>query len=122
MDTKHTKQVSRRMYFVKYVVEWNVYKTVWCERGLRMADIVTNNVTEDEINTRLVYAMLRHENLKSTCVNKGWNYTKESKEQHVLNDSTGMIWGLNSMSLKLSNEFIMTSFSLTWWKDHWKLF
>ena len=30
-----------------------MYKTVWCEGGLKLADIVTNNVIQYEFNARL---------------------------------------------------------------------
>ena len=31
----------------------NHYKTVCCEGGIKLADIGTNNVREDELNTKL---------------------------------------------------------------------
>ena len=60
--------------------------------------------------------------IKKTLVQEGWYETEESGEQCVLNDSTGLIWGLESMSLKSSYEFIMMILSLEWWREHWKLF
>ena len=42
-DTKHTRQISRTMHFVRNVEECNLKNTVWCEGGLKLADIVTNN-------------------------------------------------------------------------------
>ena len=35
---------------------------MWCERGLQLSDIETKNVREDELNTRLGYAMVRLDN------------------------------------------------------------
>ena len=57
-NIKHTRHVSRRMYFVINGEEWNLHKTVLCEVGLQLADIVTKNVREDEFNTRLIYNMV----------------------------------------------------------------
>ena len=44
---KHTRHISRRMYFVWNSEEWNIQKNVWCEGGLILTDIGTNNVSED---------------------------------------------------------------------------
>ena len=43
-DNKHTRQISRIIYFLRNDEEWNLHKTLWCEGGLQLADIVTNNV------------------------------------------------------------------------------
>ena len=39
---------------------------MWCEVGLQLSDIGTNNVREDKLNTRLGYAMVRLEYLQNT--------------------------------------------------------
>ena len=52
-DTKHTIHIFRRMCFVRNGKKWNLYKTVWCEGGLQLEYIVTNNVREDEFNPNL---------------------------------------------------------------------
>ena len=39
---------------------------MWCEGGLQLADIVTNNVMEDEFNPILGYSMVRLDNLQNT--------------------------------------------------------
>ena len=46
-DTKRTRQISRRMHLVRNVKECNLHRKVWCEGGMKLADIVTNNVRED---------------------------------------------------------------------------
>ena len=40
-------------------------------------------------------------------VKYGWQDIEESEETNVLNDLTGLSWGLDSMILKFSYEFIM---------------
>ena len=37
--------------------------SVWCEEGLQLEYIGTKNVREDELNPRLVYAMVRLDNI-----------------------------------------------------------
>ena len=43
-DTKHTINFSRIIRLVGNGEELNLHKTVLCEGGLKMEDIVTNNV------------------------------------------------------------------------------
>ena len=38
------------MHFVGNVEDCNLKKTVWCEVGLKLEDIGTNNVREDGLN------------------------------------------------------------------------
>ena len=45
----------------------NFYKTVWCEKGLKLADMGTKNLREEEMNHRLVYAMLRLDHWQTNC-------------------------------------------------------
>ena len=61
-ETKHTRHIYIRMYFVRNGEELNLHKTVWYEGGLKLSDIVTKNVREDEFNPRLGYDMVRLEN------------------------------------------------------------
>ena len=55
------------MHLVRNGKESNLHKIVWCEGGLELADIGTNNVREDKLNTRFGYAMVRIDNLQNTC-------------------------------------------------------
>ena len=64
-DIKHTRHVSKIMQLVRNSQELNLHKTVWCEVGLQLADIGTNNVREDELNPILRYAMLILEHLQN---------------------------------------------------------
>ena len=56
--TKHTKHIARRKHFVRNGGKFNFHKTVLCEGGMKLADIVTKIAREDELNPRLVYAMV----------------------------------------------------------------
>ena len=64
-DTKHTRQISRGIYFVINCEWFNLHKTLWCEGGLKLADIGTNNVREDGFNPILVYDMVILDNWKT---------------------------------------------------------
>ena len=61
-DTKQTRHIARKMYFLRNGEKCNFYKTLWCEGGLQLADIGIKNVMEDELNTILGYDMVRLQN------------------------------------------------------------
>ena len=61
-DTKHTKHIARRVYFVKNGENFKMHKIDWGEGGLQLADIVTKNVGEIYLNLRMKYIMVRLEN------------------------------------------------------------
>ena len=44
-----------------------MHETLWCDVGLKMEDIGTKNVREDELNPRLGYAMARLEIWQNAC-------------------------------------------------------
>ena len=46
-DTKHTGKFSRRIHSIINVEECNMDKTVFCEGGLMLEYIVTNNAGEE---------------------------------------------------------------------------
>ena len=58
-ETKHTRNISRRIHLVRHGEELNLNKKVWCEGGLKLADIGTNNFREGELNPILRYVMVR---------------------------------------------------------------
>ena len=58
-DTNHTRNISRRIQLVRNGEECNLYKEVWCEEDIQLADTKTKNVREDEFNPRLGYDMVR---------------------------------------------------------------
>ena len=45
--TKHTRHIDRIIHFVINVEEFNFHKTVWCEGGMKLEYIETNNVRGD---------------------------------------------------------------------------
>ena len=61
-DTKHTRHISRRMYFVRNEEKLKMHKIDWCEVGLQLADIGNKNVSEPDLTPRMKYVMLRLEN------------------------------------------------------------
>ena len=61
-DTNHTRHISRRVNFVRDGENRKMHKIDWCEGGLQLADIVTNNVGENDLNPRMKYIMVRLDN------------------------------------------------------------
>ena len=61
-DTKHTRQIARRMHLVRNGEKCKMHKIDWCEGGLQLADIDTKNVSEPELTPRMKYIMVRLEN------------------------------------------------------------
>ena len=43
-DTNHTRQIVRRMHFVRNGEKCKMHKIDWCEGGLKLTDIGTKNV------------------------------------------------------------------------------
>ena len=108
-DAKHTRHISRRMHFVGNGEDFNLHRIVWYEGGLKLVDIVTNNVRKYELNPRLINAMVRLDNWQNTCAG---GVIRDSIFQitRYSNESTGLSWdGLDSMSFKCS-------IILKWWK------
>ena len=64
--TKHKKHFPRRVQFVRNGENWKMYKIDWCEGGLQLADIATNNYGENDLNTKMKYIMVRLENWEIT--------------------------------------------------------
>ena len=61
-DTKHTTHIARIIRFVRNGEKCKMHKIYWCEGGLQLEDIGTNNVSEPDLPPRLKYIMLRLEN------------------------------------------------------------
>ena len=61
-DTKHTRQIARRMHFLRNGEKCNMQKLDWCVGGLQLADIGTKNVSEPDLTPRMKYIMVRLEN------------------------------------------------------------
>ena len=58
-DTKHTRYIARRMHFVRNGEKCKMRMIDCCERGLQLADIGTNNVSEPDLTPRIKYIMVR---------------------------------------------------------------
>ena len=61
-DTKHTRHIARRTHFVRNGEKCKMHKIDWCEVGLQLAGIGTNNVSEPDLTPRMKYIMVRLEN------------------------------------------------------------
>ena len=61
-DTKHTRHIARIMHFVRNGEKCKMRKIEWCERGLQLADIGTNNISEPDLTPRMKYIMVTLEN------------------------------------------------------------
>ena len=70
-DTKYTSNISIRVHFVRNFDKRKMHKIDWCEGGLKLVDIATNNVGENDLNTRIKYIMVRLDNCYRTLVQEG---------------------------------------------------
>ena len=61
-DTKHTRNIERRMHLVKNGEKFKMQKVYWCEGGMQLADIGTKNISEPDITPRIKNIMVRLEN------------------------------------------------------------
>ena len=61
-DNKHTIHIARRTHFVRNGEKCKMHKIKWCEGGLQLAYIGTNNVSEPDLTTSMKYIMVRLEN------------------------------------------------------------
>ena len=52
-DSKWTRHIARRLHFVRNGKKCKIHKIYWCEGGLQLVDIATNNVGENDLNTRI---------------------------------------------------------------------
>ena len=61
-DTKQTRHIARIMHFVRNGEKCKMQKIDWCEGGMQLADISTNNLSEPDITPMIKYIMIRLEN------------------------------------------------------------
>ena len=61
-DAKHTRHIASRIHFVRNGEKCNIHKIDWCEGGLQLSDIATNNVGEHDLTPRMKYIMVRLDN------------------------------------------------------------
>ena len=57
-DTKHTSHNAKRMTFVRNGEKYKIHKIDWCEGGLKLAYIGTNNVGENDLTPIMKYIMV----------------------------------------------------------------
>ena len=61
-DTKHTRNIARRIHLVRNGEKFKIQKIDWCEGGLQLADIGTKILSEPDLTPRMKYIMVRLEN------------------------------------------------------------
>ena len=61
-DTKHTRHIARRMHSVNIGEKCGMHNIDWCEGGLQLADIATNNFGENILTPEMKYVILRLDN------------------------------------------------------------
>ena len=52
-DTKYKMHIARRMYFVRNGEKCWMNNIDWCEGGIKLTDISTNNVGEHNLTPRM---------------------------------------------------------------------
>ena len=61
-DTKNTRHITRLVHFVRKCEKYK-FKNIYCyEGGLKLGDIETKNVGENDLNPRMKYIMVRIDN------------------------------------------------------------
>ena len=61
-DTKHTRHIVRRINVTRNGKKCKMYKTDWCEGGLKLAEISTKNIGDHDLTPRMKYIMVRIDN------------------------------------------------------------
>ena len=61
-DTKNTRHIARRVYLVRNGEKCKMHKIDWCEGRMKLADTVTANIVENDLNSRMKYIMVRLDN------------------------------------------------------------
>ena len=61
-DTKHTRDMARRIHFVRNGKKCKMHNIDCCEGGLKLADINTKNVSEPDLTPSMKYIMVILEN------------------------------------------------------------
>ena len=60
--SKHTRNIARRVYFVRNGKKCKIHKIEWTEGGMQLEDIATTNVGENDINHRIKYLTIKLDN------------------------------------------------------------
>ena len=61
-DTKKTRHISSIMHLVRNGEKWKTHKIDWCEGGLKLSDIATKNVGDNDLTPRMKYIAVRLDN------------------------------------------------------------
>ena len=61
-DTKHKSHIYRRVHFIRNGEHCKIQNIDWCEGGLQLADLATENFGENYLNPRMKYIMVILEN------------------------------------------------------------
>ena len=61
-DTNQTRNIARRVHFVRNEEICKMHNIDWCKEGLQLAEILTNNVGENYLNPIMKYRMVRLDN------------------------------------------------------------
>ena len=61
-DTKITRHISRRVHFARNGEKRKMHKIYWCGGGLKLAEIATKNVGENDLNPRIKYIIVKLDN------------------------------------------------------------
>ena len=61
-DTKHTSHIARRVQFLRNGENCKMHNIDWCEGGLQLAYIATNNVGDHNLTPRMKYIVVRLDN------------------------------------------------------------
>ena len=77
-----------------------MHKINSCEGGLKLAEIATKDVGENDLNTITKYFMVRLDKWDKTLVQEGWQETGESLEQGLIYDLNELSWELSSIIMK----------------------
>ena len=60
--TNNKNHIARRVRFVRNGEKCKMHNIGWCEGGLKLVDIVTKNVGDDDLNPIMKYIMVSFEN------------------------------------------------------------
>ena len=70
-DTKQKRHIARIMNFARNGEKCKMHKIDWCEGGLQLAYIATNNVCDHDLTPRMEYIMVRIDNWDRILVQEG---------------------------------------------------
>ena len=80
-DNKQKRRIARRMTFVSNGEKCMMHKFDWCEGGMQLSDIDTNNIGENDLTPRIKYIMVILDNWYITHVKEGLQNIGQSTEQ-----------------------------------------